>query len=149
MGQSKENIVPVKKIEQTAIKDQQHVWHHLIQHKPFEDAPSMMVVSGEGMRIKTDNGEEYLDAVSGAVWTVNVGYGRERIAKAVYEQTKTMNFFSGCMGNIPAAEYAQMLTDVMPGLDRVYYSNSGSEANEKGYKIVRQHPICLHHSKAK
>ena len=138
MGQNKENTVPASQIEQTAIKDQQHVWHHLIQHKPFEETPPMMVVSGEGLRIKTDTGQEYLDAVSGAVWTVNVGYGRERIAKAVYEQTKTMNFFSGCMGNIPAAEYSQMITDVMPGLDRVYYSTSGSEANEKGYKIVRQ-----------
>ena len=144
MGQHQENTSPAKTassakdIAKSAIKDQHHVWHHLIQHKPFEDSTPMMVLSGEGLRIKADNGQEYLDAVSGAVWTVNVGYGRERIAKAVYEQLKTMNFFSGCMGNLPAAEFSQMLTDTMPGLDRVYFSSSGSEANEKGYKIVRQ-----------
>ncbi|MCL4115003.1 UNVERIFIED_CONTAM: hypothetical protein GTU68_036117 [Idotea baltica] len=96
------------------------------------------MVSGEGMRITDDKGKTYLDAVSGAVWTVNVGYGRDRIAKAVYEQIKKMNFFAGSMGNVPGAQYAKMLTDLMPGLDRVYYSNSGSEANEKAFKIVRQ-----------
>ena len=110
----------------------------LVQHKPFEEATPMMMVSGEGLRITDDKGKEYLDAVAGAVWTVNVGYGRERIAKAVYDQIKTMNFFSGSAGNIPGAQFAEMLTDVMPGLNRVYYSNSGSEANEKAYKIVRQ-----------
>lgn len=125
-------------IEQALKKDQQHVWHHLIQHKPFEEVTPMMVISGKGLHITTDKGEEYLDAVSGAVWTVNVGFGRERIAKAVYNQIKTMNYFSGATANIPGAEFAKMLTDLMPGLDRVYYSNSGSEANEKAYKIVRQ-----------
>ena len=109
-----------------------------MQHKGFEQHTPKVMVKGEGMRITDDQGNTFLDAVSGAVWTVNVGYGRERIAKAVYDQIKTMNYFAGTMGNVPGAQYAQMLTDVMPGLDRVYYSNSGSEANEKAFKIVRQ-----------
>ena len=138
MGNNDENITIATDLETTAVSDQQHVWHHLMQHKGFEQTTPKMMVSGEGLRITDDQGNTYLDAVAGAVWTVNVGYGRERIAKAVYEQIKTMNFFAGSMGNVPGAKFAQMLTDVMPGLDRVYYSNSGSEANEKAFKIVRQ-----------
>ncbi|MFT5259288.1 MAG: taurine-pyruvate aminotransferase [Saprospiraceae bacterium] len=118
--------------------DQDHVWHHLSQHKPYENKPPMMMVKGEGMRITDSNGKEYLDGVSGAVWTTNVGYGRERIAKAVYDQLCDMNYFANSAGNIPGAEFAKRLVDKMPDMSRVYYSNSGSEANEKVYKMVRQ-----------
>ena len=118
--------------------DRKHVWHHLTQHKPFEDADPMMIVEGKGLRVWDAKGKEYLDAVSGGVWTVNVGYGRERIAKAVYDQLLKMNYFSQACGNIPAALFAEQLIEKMPGMSRVYYSNSGSEANEKAFKIVRQ-----------
>jgi len=138
MGNNEENTTIATELEAAAVSGQQHVWHHLMQHKGFEQHTPKVMVKGEGMRITDDQGNTFLDAVSGAVWTVNVGYGRERIAKAVYDQIKTMNYFAGTMGNVPGAQYAQMLTDVMPGLDRVYYSNSGSEANEKAFKIVRQ-----------
>jgi len=90
------------------------------------------------MRVWDAKGNEYLDAVSGAVWTVNVGYGRTEIADAVRDQLVTMNYFAQTAGNIPAAQFAEKLIEKMPGMSRVYYSNSGSEANEKAFKIVRQ-----------
>jgi taurine-pyruvate aminotransferase len=95
------------------------------------------------MRVWDINGKEHLDAVSGGVWTVNVGYGRERIADAVRDQLVKMNFFSGSTGSIPGAQFAQRLIEKMPGMSRVYYSNSGSEANEKAFKMIRQ----ISHSK--
>ena len=49
-----------------------------------------------------------------------------------------MNFFAGAAGNVPAARFAEKLIEKMPGMSRVYYSNSGSEANEKAFKMVRQ-----------
>ncbi|MCH7881513.1 MAG: aminotransferase class III-fold pyridoxal phosphate-dependent enzyme [Proteobacteria bacterium] len=118
--------------------DKSHVWHHLSQHKPFQTTDPMVIVEGKGMRVKDINGREYLDAVSGGVWTVNVGYGRESIANAVRDQLVKMCYFANSAGNIPGAEFANKLIEKMPGLSRVYYSNSGSEANEKGYKLVRQ-----------
>jgi taurine-pyruvate aminotransferase len=57
--------------------DRAHVWHHLIQHKPFETTDPRIIVEGKGMRVWDQKGKEHLDAVSGGVWTVNVGYGRE------------------------------------------------------------------------
>ena len=125
-------------LAQIVAEDRQHVWHHLTQHKSFEDNDPMVIVSGEGMRVKDAKGKEYLDCVSGAVWTVNVGYGRESIANAVRDQLVTMNYFANSAGNIPGAQFAKKLIDKMPGMSRVYYSNSGSEANEKAFKIVRQ-----------
>ena len=60
------------------------------------------------------------------------------MVQAVSNQLTKIPYFAGSFGNEPAAEYAKEVTSLMPGLDRVYYSNSGSEANEKGYKMVRQ-----------
>jgi taurine-pyruvate aminotransferase len=118
--------------------DKSHVWHHLIQHKPFETIDPRIIVEGKGMLVWDQNGKEHLDAVSGGVWTVNVGYGRERIANAVRDQLIKMNYFAGAAGSIPGALFAEKLISKMPGMSRVYYSNSGSEANEKGYKMIRQ-----------
>ncbi|MFT4782474.1 MAG: taurine-pyruvate aminotransferase [Paracoccaceae bacterium] len=118
--------------------DRKNVWHHLIQHKPFETAEPRIIVEGKGMRVWDQNGKEHLDAVSGGVWTVNVGYGRERIANAVRDQLIKLNYFAGSAGSIPGALFAERLIEKMPGMSRVYYSNSGSEANEKGFKMIRQ-----------
>lgn len=127
------------KISETALKqDRNHVWHHLSQHKAYENSDPFMIVKGKGTRVWDAKGNEYLDAVSGAVWTVNVGYGRTEIADAVRDQLVTMNYFAQTAGNVPAAQFAERLISKMPGLSRVYYSNSGSEANEKAWKIVRQ-----------
>lgn len=118
--------------------DRVHVWHHLSQHKQYETVDPRVIVEGKGLRVWDATGRETLDAVSGGVWTVNVGYGRETIADAVRDQLVKMNYFAGAAGTIPGAMFAKRLIDKMPGMSRVYYSNSGSEANEKAYKIVRQ-----------
>jgi len=118
--------------------DRAHVWHHLTQHKPFETGEPRIFVEGKGLRIWDQNGKEHLDAVAGGVWTVNVGYGRESIADAVRDQILKMNFFGGSAGTIPGALFAEKLIEKMPGMSRVYFANSGSEANEKGFKMVRQ-----------
>ncbi len=118
--------------------DRTHLWHHLIQHKMFETVDPRIMVEGRGMRVWDATGKEHLDAVSGGVWTVNVGYGRERIADAVREQLVKMNYFANSAGSIPGSLFAHKLIEKMPGMSRVYYSNSGSEANEKVFKMVRQ-----------
>ena len=118
--------------------DRAHVWHHLIQHKKFETVDPLIIIEGKGMRVWNTAGREHLDAVSGGVWTVNVGYGREEIADAVRDQLVKLNYFANSAGSIPGALFAERLISKMPGMTRVYYSNSGSEANEKAYKIVRQ-----------
>ncbi|MGY9053522.1 MAG: aminotransferase class III-fold pyridoxal phosphate-dependent enzyme, partial [Rhodobacterales bacterium] len=126
-------------IQEIVEADRKNVWHHLSQHKQFESkVDPRIIVEGKGMRVWDQHGKEHLDGVSGGVWTVNVGYGRVRIADAVRDQLVKMNYFAGSAGSIPGSIFSEMLLDKMPGLSRVYYSNSGSEANEKVYKMVRQ-----------
>ena len=118
--------------------DKAHIWHHLIQHKPFETGEPRIIVEGKGIRVWDQNGKEHIDGVSGGVWTVNVGYGRESIANAVRDQLLKLNYFAGAAGTVPGALFAEKLIRKMPGLSRVYYCNSGSEANEKAFKMIRQ-----------
>ena len=125
-------------ISRVVAADRAHVWHHLTQHKPFETGEPRVIVEGKGMRVWDQAGREFLDAVSGGVWTVNVGYGRESIADAVRDQLVKLNYFAGSAGSIPGALFSEKLISKMPGMSRVYYCNSGSEANEKAFKMVRQ-----------
>lgn len=132
-GQIKEND-----ISHVVEADKAHVWHHLTQHKPFETGDPRIIVEGKGMRVWDQNGKEYIDAVSGGVWTVNVGYGRESIADVVRDQLVKMNYFAAAAGSIPGALFSEKLIEKMPGMSRVYITNSGSEANEKAFKMIRQ-----------
>lgn len=125
-------------IEKVVAADRAHVWHHLSQHKPYETSDPRIIVEGKGMRVWDQSGKEFLDGVSGGVWTVNVGYGRERIANAIRDQLIKLNYFAGSAGSIPGAIFSERLIAKMPGLSRVYFTNSGSEANEKAFKMVRQ-----------
>ncbi|MGI3170192.1 aspartate aminotransferase family protein [Pseudooceanicola sp. C21-150M6] len=125
-------------ISKIVAADRAHVWHHLTQHKPFETGEPRIITEGKGIHVWDQHGTRLLDAVSGGVWTVNVGYGRESIANAVRDQLIKLNYFAGAAGTIPGAIFAEKLIEKMPGLSRVYYCNSGSEANEKAFKMVRQ-----------
>ncbi|APX89409.1 aspartate aminotransferase family protein [Brevirhabdus pacifica] len=124
--------------EDVVAADRTNVWHHMTQHKPYESSDPRIIVEGRGMRVWDQKGKEHLDCVSGGVWTVNVGYGRESIADAVRDQLVKMNYFAGSAGSIPGARFSERLLAKMPGMSRLYYCNSGSEANEKAFKMVRQ-----------
>jgi taurine-pyruvate aminotransferase len=119
-------------------KDRNHVWHHLSQHSVLKKQDPLVMVKGKGSRVWDAKGNSYLDASSGGVWCVNVGYGRAEIADAIRDQVLQLNFFASTAGTVPAAEFAEKLLEKMPGMSRVYYASSGSEANEKAFKIVRQ-----------
>jgi taurine-pyruvate aminotransferase len=137
-GITMQGLGQINDISEVVEADRAHIWHHLSQHKQYETVDPRVIVEGKGMRVWDAKGKEHLDAVSGGVWTVNVGYGRESIANAVRDQLIKMNYFAGAAGSIPGSIFAKRLIEKMPGLSRVYYSNSGSEANEKVYKMVRQ-----------
>ena len=122
-------------------QDRDYLWHHLMQHKVFQTSEPMIMVEGRGLILKDIRGREYLDATSGGVWCVNVGYGRESIADAVCEQLKNMPYYAGTAGNIPTIQLAGKVISLMPGLGKVFFSNSGSEANEKAFKMVRQFSV--------
>jgi len=125
-------------LKHTIEQDKRYVWHHLTQHNSYKETDPMIMTKGVGCRVWDAKGNEYLDATSGGVWCVNVGYGRKSIVDAISQQLQVLNYFAGTAGSIPGAEFAEKLLNKMPGMSRVFYASSGSEANEKAFKLVRQ-----------
>jgi taurine-pyruvate aminotransferase len=125
--------------EELAKLDRDHVWHHITQHKVFDNQEPLVMAEGKGCIIKDIHGREFLDAVSGGVWCVSLGYGQDSIAEAVFRQMQKLPYYAMTAGNIPAIRLAEKLTSILPGLNRVFFSNSGSEANEASFKITRQY----------
>ncbi len=119
--------------------DKAHVWHPLFQHQRLEETTLAVFESAQGTTVVDAEGREYLDAYA-ALWNVNVGYGRQEIADAVYEQIQKLPYYPHSQINVPATLLAEQLADCLPGdLNHVYFCNSGSEANETAIKIARQY----------
>ena len=119
--------------------DKAHVWHPMFQHQRLEETPLTVYESAHGTTVVDAEGREYLDAYS-ALWNVNVGYGRQEIADAVYEQIQKLPYYPHSQINVPATMLAEQLAACLPGdLNHVYFCNSGSEANETAIKIARQY----------
>jgi taurine-pyruvate aminotransferase len=114
------------------------VWHQMSGHVPPGAKAPLIMAEADGAWITDVDGNRYLDGLSGQ-WCVNVGYGRARLADAAAEQLKRMAFHPLTRGHLPAIELGERL-EAMLGRDRAtFYSNSGSEANELAFKLVRQY----------
>ena len=126
-------------IDEMVTADRECLWHHLKPHNVFkEKKEQMIIVEGNGLIVKDIRGREYLDATAGGVWGVVVGHGRKSMAEAVSAQLQTIGYYAGGVGTIPSIKLAKKLTELLPGLGKIFFSNSGSEANEKAFKIIRQ-----------
>jgi adenosylmethionine-8-amino-7-oxononanoate aminotransferase len=98
----------------------------------------IIIAEGDGAWVTDTNGNRYLDGLSGQ-WCVNVGYGRSRLAEAAARQLETLAFHPLTRGHIPAIELSERLEELLGGHRASYYANSGSEANELAFKLVRQY----------
>jgi taurine-pyruvate aminotransferase len=117
-------------------KDHSYLWHGMAPYN--EKVEPMIIAEGQGSWITDINGNRYLDAMSG-LWCVNVGYGREELAKAAYDQMVQMPYYPLTHSHLPAIKLAEKLNEWLDGEYVIFFSNSGSEANETAFKIVRQH----------
>jgi taurine-pyruvate aminotransferase len=133
-----EILLTMETADRIVQQDSQYLWHHLKPHRLFQQQEQMVAASGEGLFLTDVRGRRYLDATSGGVWCVNVGYGRKRIAAAMEREVRRLPYFAGVYGTIPAAGMAARLAELLPGMSKVFFSSSGSEANEKAYKMIRQ-----------
>lgn len=116
-------------------KDEKYVWHAM---KPYNPDATMIVDKAEGVWLTDIQGNRYLDAMAG-LWCVNVGYGREEIAQAVYQQLLKNNYTPLSVGHESSILLAEKISALLGDDYVVFFSNSGSEANETAFKIARQY----------
>ncbi|MGM0846664.1 MAG: aspartate aminotransferase family protein [Bacillota bacterium] len=116
-------------------QDEQYIWHSM---KPYDPAGTMTITESDGSWVTDLSGKKYLDGMAG-LWCVNVGYGRDELAEAAYEQLKKMAYFPLTQSHPPAIQLARKLNEMLGGDYVIFFSNSGSEANETAFKIARQY----------
>ncbi len=111
-------------------------WMPFTANRQFKADPRLFVAA-RGLYYRTEDGREVLDATSG-LWCVNAGHGRPEIAEAVHRQLLTLDYAPAFQMSHPAAfELATRLAALTPpGLDRIFFANSGSEAVETALKIA-------------
>ena len=97
----------------------------------------VVLVKGDGTKVWDVDGKEYLDFTSG--WAVNnAGHANEAIADAIAEQARTLLQTSNQFYTIPQLQLAEILVE-NSALDKVFFCNSGAEANEGAMKLARRH----------
>jgi L-2,4-diaminobutyrate transaminase len=114
-----------------------HPSTHLAQFARGE-APQRVLTGGEGVYIRDRDGNKLLDAFAG-LYCVNVGYGRQEIAKAIAKQAQELAYYHAYVGHGTEASItlAKMIIDRAPkGMSKVYFGLSGSDANETNIKMV-------------
>ncbi|SHS16318.1 aminotransferase (adenosylmethionine-8-amino-7-oxononanoate) [Mycobacteroides abscessus subsp. abscessus] len=139
-------MAQMKQGEDFLTKDKDFVWHSM---KPYNPNGTMIAEKAEGAWVTDHEGNRFLDGMAG-LWCVNVGYGRTELADAAYEQLKKMAYFPLTQSHTPAIQLAEKLNELLGDEYVIFFSNSGSEANETAFKIARQyHQQMGNHSRYK
>ena len=117
-------------------KDLDAYWMPFTANRQFKQAPRMLA-RAEGMHFWTPEGRQILDGIAG-LWCVNAGHARPKIVEAIRQQAGEMDFAPPFqMGHPKAFELASRLVEITPkGINRVFYTNSGSEAVETALKMA-------------
>jgi beta-alanine--pyruvate transaminase len=111
-------------------------WMPFTANRQFKKAPRMLA-KASGMHFWTPEGRQVLDGIAG-LWCVNAGHARTRIVQAIAEQAAELDFAPPFnMGHPKAFELAERLVQLTPpGLNKVFYTNSGSESVETALKMA-------------
>ena len=119
-----------------ALPDLAAFWMPFTNNRAFKQQPRLLA-SAEGMHYRTPSGRTVLDGTAG-LWCVNAGHGRREIVEAIAEQAGVLDFAPTFQLAHPLAfELATELAALMPaGLDRIFFTNSGSESADTALKIA-------------
>jgi beta-alanine--pyruvate transaminase len=111
-------------------------WMPFSSNRAYKAGPRMLA-RAEGMSYFAQDGREIIDGTAG-LWCVNAGHGRREITEAIQKQAAVMDFApSFNMGHPIAFQAAAKVAEVTPqGLDRVFFTNSGSESADTALKIA-------------
>jgi len=111
-------------------------WMPFTANRQFKQAPRMLT-RAEGMHFWTPEGRQILDGIAG-LWCVNAGHARPKVVQAIQQQAAEMDYAPPFnMGHPKAFALAERLVQIAPpGLNKVFYANSGSEAVETALKMA-------------
>ncbi|MEO7351205.1 MAG: aminotransferase class III-fold pyridoxal phosphate-dependent enzyme, partial [Marmoricola sp.] len=110
-------------------------------HMPTARAKRLVITGGQGAWLETSTGQRLLDATA-SLWHANIGHGRERLARAAYDQMVKLETYHtfGRFSNEPALELADRLAEMgpIPGA-KVMLTSGGSDSVDLACKLARRH----------
>ena len=121
--------------------DRAHHLHPFTDFKALGEEGSRIIERGEGVYIIDSEGNRILDGMAG-LWCVNLGYGREELVEAAAAQMRQLPYYNNFFKTThpPAVKLAETLCRLAPGhLNRVFFTGSGSEANDTVLRMVRRY----------
>ncbi|MGA2024773.1 MAG: aspartate aminotransferase family protein [Steroidobacteraceae bacterium] len=120
----------------TPLPDTDSLWMPFTANRQYKAAPRLLV-GASGMYYRSQDGQRVLDGTAG-LWCVNAGHCRAEIAAAIARQSRELDFAPAFqMGHPLAFEAAARVAHLMPaGLDRIFFTNSGSESIDTALKIA-------------
>jgi beta-alanine--pyruvate transaminase len=123
--------------------DLDHFWMPFTNNRFFKQNPRLFVAAKD-MHYTTADGRQVLDATAG-LWCVNAGHGRAAITAAIAEAAATLDFAPTFqLGHPLPFRLASDVARIMPeGLDRVFFTNSGSESADTALKMA----LAYHHAR--
>jgi LysW-gamma-L-lysine/LysW-L-ornithine aminotransferase len=96
----------------------------------------LVIIRGEGAILYSEDGDEYLDCSSGH-GVANLGHAHPKVAAAIAKQASTLLTLFESFPNDQRATLMEKITALMPGMDRVFFCNSGTETVEAAFKFAR------------
>jgi adenosylmethionine-8-amino-7-oxononanoate aminotransferase len=129
----------MRSTEELVAADQRHVWHPFTQQQGWGEEPPLIIDRAEGTNLYDSDGNVYIDGVS-SLWCNVHGHRHPAIDAAIEAQLgKVAHSTMLGLSHRPAIELAERLAAIAPaGLDRVFYSDSGSTAVEVALKMAFQ-----------
>ena len=121
-----------------AARDIAHALHPYTDLVTHQEAGPMIISRGEGVRVWDENGRDYIESVAG-LWCASLGFSNERLARAAYEQMRKLPFYHAftAKSHEPLIDLSEMLIERAPvPMSKVFFANSGSEANDTAVKMA-------------
>ena len=117
----------------------------------LEEAPPLVIAAGKGVRVFDEDGKGYIEGIAG-MWCASFGFSEEAIVEAAIGQLRCMPYYHTLFDKTTtqAGELAEKLKAIAPApMSHVYFTNSGSEANDTIVKLVRYYNNAIGRPKKK
>ncbi len=121
-----------------ASRDKAYYLHPYTNLKTHEDVGPLVIERGEGVHVFDDSGKAYIEGMAG-LWCTSLGFGEERLVEAATRQLRKLPFYHAFThkAHDPGIDLAEALIKIAPvPMSKVFFTNSGSEANDTVVKLV-------------
>jgi 4-aminobutyrate--pyruvate transaminase len=122
----------------TATRDIAYQLHPFTNLRKHEAEGPLVITGGRGIYVQDESGREYIEALAG-LWCASLGFGEERLVEAATRQMRKLPFYHqfASKAHDTAIDLAERLIELMPvPMSKVFFNNSGSEANDTAVKLV-------------